>query len=194
MKLVGILIALVLVANGAALMGAWRNRSVVRSEFTVTEEQCSVQMGERNRPTTYLHCLFSQRWTDVWLNERRMREFGFDTGDSDRAAHQLPRRGFAAIRIGEPGAPAVDFAFDAGTLQERFPDRQTHTILPAELSATYATGPFQPRGAILVFLPAMAIPHGQAIPEQQPGQRVRFTAKIRIGRNYEPWLVEFHPR
>src|ERR1700730_4972868 len=100
----------VLVANGFALLHAWRNRSgPVESDITLTQRELPKsydKMDEDSGVALNLQWIDKQGWSSLspWLDQKILQEVGFDTrvAPSDKAAsdfyaRQRARRVFVAL-------------------------------------------------------------------------------------------------
>src|SRR5688572_17024623 len=134
-------IALVLVANGLALLMVWRNRSETRQEVTLKEREFFGERESRERSSGFLR-LTTTVAELPWLNDAKMVALGFSPVHSEEDSHQLPRRGFVALELEGPEFNRleeqrhrngqsfrfsrlfpVDFALDNGELEQRYPNR-----------------------------------------------------------------------
>ena len=110
--------AVVLVANAFALIHAWRNRSVIEADLTLTERELPLAYRSNDEDSGVSLQL---RWMDTawqilswgprepWLNVKILRELGFDTSvqASDPKAfdfyqNQRTRRAFVALEYDGP--------------------------------------------------------------------------------------------
>jgi Domain of unknown function (DUF4824) len=105
----------VLVANGFALLHAWRNRSgPVESDITLTQRELLKsydKMDEDSGVALNLQWIDKQGWSSPspWLDQKILQEVGFDTrvAPSDKAAsdfyaRQRARRAFVALEYDGP--------------------------------------------------------------------------------------------
>jgi hypothetical protein len=148
--LIGI-VGLVLLTNAWMLAHGWWNRTLVRSEFELTEKNCGIHDSGRNG-IPKLRC---------------------DAGDEGRGrpethANALRRNGYAILA----GTRLTEFARHPGELED-----EGRVVVPAQ---------HHPDWGFHLTLPPMTLPPATRVPQHPE----TFRAKIRIGRNYEPWLVE----
>lgn len=209
-------IALVLVANGLALINVSRNRSEVRNELELSERELWVQGESRDRSSISLHLTTSSRNKGpAWLDESKMMAIGFRPIRSKEDASQLPRRGFAVLEFDGPEyrhmleeyeaehrkmeIPSrlliVDFAIDAKALEAKYPDRAHYLIVRATVFPTYylmgnPSVPEARRGNISIDVPSIEVPNpfrSFFIGKERSG--MKFQARIRFGANDEPWVA-----
>lgn len=204
---------LILLANCIALIHvAWNRSGQPETEITLTERELSYHHDPDDSGVD----LFLQ-WQDLsGLNERKLRELGFDCtlAASDPFSRQDPKRAFVALEY-EGGAwrswleskasasrgfpvrthlAAVDTALSQTALRAKYPDRSRVLILPAMiqilLTGEGVTGYIQQVPA-RIHVPRPFADGFRAMRNDQHSYRV----KLRYGQLLEPWVtsVDFSP-
>ena len=202
-------IALVVVANGLALLMAWRNRSEARQEVVLSEREFFVERESRQRSSVFLRLTTTIRELP-WLNEAKLAALGFSPVRSEEDSHQLARRGFVALelegrqfqRLEEQRRRdgqsfrfsrllPVDFALRAEELEQRYPNRSLHFIVRGTVRPSYFRNqqpPLQP-GSLTVDVEKIFVPKQfRAKIPGEPGSGA-YQVWLRFGENNEPWIL-----
>lgn len=156
MKTLFALVGLVVLANAALLAHAWWNRTLVRSEFELSEIECSSHGTTRKGRPASLHC---------YAGEEVPRRTSEHPG-------ALQRNGYAVLSLGGERAQLTAFSRKPEELAG-----EGNIVVPAQHHPDWGTRMTLPP---MPLAPAMRTP--------QPTEK--FRAKIRLGRNYEPWLID----
>jgi hypothetical protein len=109
MKQLIAIVVLVVAANAFAATSYWWDRTQVRSEFELSEEQCVLSDITRNRSIAMLRCTIRHTSETPWPKRR-----------------ELERLGYAAIAVNLGSGWIEDFAPDPAFL-----DHKSHFIVPA---------------------------------------------------------------
>jgi hypothetical protein len=158
--------AVVVVANGFALLHAARNRmGQPDATITLTERELSRVRTDDDSGISLMLNFQDPNGTwygetlqrEAWLNRAKLSTLGFDCGmdPTDKRAdrfyeRQVPRTGFVALDYNgsadrAPGLRgntlsrlvAIDAATDAAQLRARYPDRHSIPILPAVIRISF---------------------------------------------------------
>jgi hypothetical protein len=192
-----LVVALVIpvLVTGATLASVARNRSSARAPMELSERELSVARRDDNQTAATLWLSWHAR---PWPNLR---------SEDYRA---LPRRGYVALELNGPAFAAlslprdgerqrvsrlvvVDADVDPGVLEARYPDGRTHIIT----SATLRPLPGRPLRDSLVMTiepQRLHVPREWAARLPPPRTFERdglqpFTAEVRYGARYEPWVT-----
>ena len=121
----------------------------------------------------------NERYCSVYRDEHKggpaeMRCGAADEGPrrTDNHPHARPRSGYALLETNADKARLTAFARSAETLEG-----ESKIVVPAES---------HPDWGLSMVLPPMTLAPSMPVPRP----REEFRARICIGRNYEPWLVE----
>jgi hypothetical protein len=201
--------AVVLAANGLALLHAARNRSgQPDAEITLTERDVSFLRNEDDSGVTLLlnirglpnfrpygRPLPAQDWVD----RARLISLGFDCSvepGEKRAREfyerQVPRSAFMAIEAQPDGLAAIDAAADAGELRVRHPDRNAVVIQPAVIRIQFRDDGKQPRIAGYFDSVYRPIHIPQPFSETLRGLRgahPAYRVNLKFGSLLDPWVT-----
>lgn len=177
-------IILILIVNGLALFSAARNRSDVRREIELSELELSVHGESRNRSTIMLHLIHSQLPIAAQRESGRLARRGFAVLEFDGPAlRKLHRTEKAISRL-----VVIDYADKAQDLEARYPDRNRYLIVHGRAYSS-SDGKQQ---YIWPDVLNIEVPKQLRHVFADSANRRHFLAKLRFGRNYEPWLESAH--
>ncbi|MBI5282496.1 MAG: DUF4824 family protein [Candidatus Solibacter usitatus] len=211
--------AVVLVANGLALVHAVRNRTgVPEAEITLTDNEFNYSRNPDDSGVTLkMNLGGSKYWREPGaFSPTHLAALGFDVSKppSDKDAEvfyrrQRPRTGF--IAIGFEGDPAlftvINSSKDAAALRARYPDRKRVAVVPAAVRLFHYPAlklPSEPErpafvgGHVIQFPSAIHVPKPfsdgfRALPatERPEGSEVPlYRITLTYGRSLEPWVTK----
>ena len=205
MRRIGLLIAagLVVVANGMALLGVARNRASVLQRIELTERELPLAFEDKEDTGVDLRIeVGPQTDHDRVFTDKKLAELGLDP--------RLPRAVFVACEYdgpawehflagrhkgsgengrwieGESHLVIVDAALSPDALRARYGKDPKHVIFRAAVAPNRRVSVLP--GGVHVPLPLANSLHGIAPRDLSKDWTPRYTVRIAIGRNYEPWV------
>jgi hypothetical protein len=210
--------AVVLVANGFALVQAARNRfGNPDAEVVLTNRELSYLKDPDDSGVTLILRWQYDAKSPIWRDPQMLRSLGFDYSVpvSDSRAdefygRQLPRTAFVALEYDGPAwrswqeaypkgtdlsrLMAIDAAPDPAQLRARHPDRHSIIVVPAVIRISFIRGfpvPDRVAGAIEQLPTAIHVskPVSDEFRNLPPKATKNYRVYVTYGRLFEPWVT-----